>query len=103
MNEMQTQLSIFDVSQRLCDDGTVGVISSIEKKGEDKIVVVGDDVNPAKLNTILGTIFKSANIEEVKVIKEPMTVSYLTLKLSLLLSINIFLHAKLVELSYKHI
>ena len=100
---MQTQLSIFDVSQRLCDDGTVGVISSIACEGEDKIVVVGEKVDPAKLNAILKKKIGSAKIEEVKEIKEPMTVSYLTLKLSLLPSINIFLHAKLVELSYKHI
>ena len=46
---MQTHLPIFEVSQRLCNDG-VGVISvAWEGEDKDKVVVIGDGVDLATL------------------------------------------------------
>ena len=72
MNEMQTHLPIFYVSQRLCDDGTVGEKFSVEWEGEDKdkMVVIGDGVDGATLTRNLRKKLGCADLLLVEEVKE---------------------------------
>ena len=72
MNEMQTHLPIFDVSQRLCNG--VGEIFSVAWEGEckEKMVVIGDGVDVDTLTRKLKKKLCYAKlllVQEVKVVK----------------------------------
>ena len=70
MNEMQTHLPIFDVSQRLCNG--VGEIFSVawEGEGKDKLVVIGDGVDAATLTTKLDKKLCCVELLAVEEVKE---------------------------------
>ena len=67
---MQNCLPIFDVSQRLCNDG-VGVIS-LAWEGEDKnkVVVIGDGVDAATLTRNLSKKLGFADLLLVKKLRK---------------------------------